>query len=108
MWPVHLLKYRTYTLFNILIQSAGNHTLNMHKLDCKEAHVLCCSLVLSYLNYCTEVWRNYYNRSLHSLSIVQKRAMWIIHNAAQCCQTTQIMFKARNNLLPRNIKKGII
>ena len=94
-------------------------------LDQKSLRILYCSLVLPYLNYCTEVWGNTYKTSLHSLTILQKKAIRIIHNVRYLdhtnplfirskllkftdlveFQTTQIMFKAKINILPLNIQK---
>jgi hypothetical protein len=93
-------------------------------LDQKSLHMLYCSLVLPYLIYCVEIWGHNYKSSLHSLSVLQKRAIRIIHNAEYRdhthalfiqskllkfidlvkYQSAQIMFKAKNNLLPRNIQ----
>ena len=52
------------------------YVLNKVKLvlDQKSLCILYCSLVLPYLSYCTEVWGNTYKTSLHSLTILQKKA----------------------------------
>ena len=107
--------------------SRSIYVLNKVKLvlDQKSLRILYCSLVLPYLNYCTEVWGNTYKTSLHSLTILQKKAIRIIHNVRYLdhtnplfirsklleftdlveFQTTQIMFKAKINILPLNIQK---
>ena len=94
-------------------------------LDQKSLLILYCSLVLPYLTYCAEIWGNNYKSSIHAVSILQKKAIRIIHNAKyldhtnelflqskllKCTdlvefQTAQIMFKANNNVLPGNIQK---
>ena len=94
-------------------------------LDHKSLHILYCSLVLPYLNYCAEIWGNTYKCTLQSISLMQKRAIRIIHNAGYTehtnalflksktlkftdlvqFQTGQVMYKAINNLLPGNIQK---
>ena len=96
-----------------------------HFLDNKSLHILFCSLVLPYLNYCTEVWGNTYKGSLEPLFILQKRAIRIIHNVGYRehtnslfvqskitklydiveFQTAQFLYKARNNLLPSHLQK---
>ena len=96
-----------------------------HILDYKSLRILYCSMVLPYLNYCSEVWGNTYKSSLHSLILLQKRAIRIINNAGYRdhtnmlflnsnvlkfvdlikLNTAQIMYKARNNQLPGNIQK---
>ncbi len=52
-----------------------------HGLDHKLLHILYCSVVLPYLNYCSEVWGNNCKCSLHAISVLQKRAIRIIHDA---------------------------
>ena len=94
-------------------------------LDHKSLHILYCSLVSPYLSYCAEVWGNNYKSTLHSLFILQKRAIRTIFNAGYRdhtnslfmqskilkltdlveFQTAQLMFKAKNNKLPANIQK---
>lgn len=96
-----------------------------HILDHKVLYTLYCSLILPYLNYCVEVWGNTYKSTIRSLCILQKKAMRIINDVGFCehinmlflkshalkfmdlieFKTAQIMYKARNNLLPGNIKK---
>lgn len=94
-------------------------------LDNKSLHTLYYSLVSPYLQYCAEVWGNNYKTSLYSLTILQKRAIRIIHKVGYQehtnplflkskllkitdivqYQTAQIMFKAKNKLLPGNIQQ---
>ena len=50
-------------------------------LDHKSLQILYCSLVSPYLSYCAEVWGNNYKSTLHSLFILQKRAIRTIFNA---------------------------
>lgn len=94
-------------------------------LDQKSLHTLYYSLVLPYLSYCVEVWGNTYRSNLQQLHILQKRAIRIINNAGYRdhtnnlflkahalkfmdlieFRTAQIMYKARNKLLPGNLQK---
>lgn len=96
-----------------------------HILDHKALHILYCSLIAPYLNYCAEVWGNTYKCSLSSIFILQKRALRIIHKTGYRDHTNplflkskilkftdlvhfltaQIIYKAINNLLPDNILK---
>lgn len=92
-----------------------------HILDHKALYTLYCSLVLPYLSYCVEVWGNTYKSTLQALCIRTKSHK----NSEQCWiagthnlflkkhalklrelvefKTAQIMYMARNNLLPGNI-----
>ncbi len=92
-------------------------------LDHKSLCILYSSLVSPYLSYCAEVWGNNYKTTLHSLFILQKKAIWTILNAGYRdhtnavflqlkilkfadlveFQTAQMMFRAKNNQLPGNI-----
>ena len=96
-----------------------------HILDHNSLHILYCSMILPYLNYCVEVWGTTYKSSLLPLVTLQKRAIRIINKAGYYdhtnllflhsrimkfndlveYQVAQIMFKARNKLLPGNIQK---
>ena len=87
--------------------------------------ILYSSMILPYLNYCAEIWGNTYKCTLQPLSVLQKRAIRIIHNTGYRehtnpsflksktlkltdvvhFQTAQIMYRAINNLLPGNIQK---
>lgn len=48
-------------------------------LDCPLLHILYCSLVLSYLNYCDDTRGNHLN--IHFPFILQRKAFWIIYCA---------------------------
>ena len=94
-------------------------------LDFESLYILYCSLVLPYLTYCVEVWGNNYKCSLHTITVTQKRAIRIIHKVGHMehthslfsrskilkfvdivqYQTAQLMFKAKNNKLPKNIQQ---
>ena len=96
-----------------------------HILDHNSLHILYCSMILPYLNYCVEVWGTTYKSSLLPLVTLQKRAIRIINKAGYYdhtnllflhsriikfndlveYQVAQIMFKARNKLLQGNIQK---
>ena len=95
-----------------------------HLLDGNSLCMLYCSLVLPYLNYCCEVWGNTYKSALTGLTVLQKRAIRIIHKVNYRehtnmlffnskllkftdiikYKTALIMYKARYNQLPENIQ----
>ncbi len=84
-----------------------------------------CAPILKYLNYCVELWGNNYKSSLHSLIILQKKAIRIIHKVGYQdhtntlflkskllkfmdpvnLQTALITFKAKNKPLPANVQR---
>ena len=119
-WKSHIKHVRTKISKSISILNKAKQFL-----DHKSLRTLYCSLVLPYLSYCAEVWGNTYKSSLHSLSVLQKRAIRIIHKVGYLDHTTPlflrshllkfseiveyqtaiIMFKAIHNLLPANIQK---
>ena len=94
-------------------------------LDQKPLHTLYCALVLPYLMYCVEVWGNNYKTSLGPVTILQKRAIRVIHKVGYLdnthplflqskilkftdivkFQTAQVLYKAKNKKLPNNIQK---
>lgn len=53
---------------------------------------LYCSLVLSCLHYCAEVWGNDYKTSLQSLTILEKRAIRTIHNISYLEHADPLLF----------------
>ena len=81
------------------------------------------TLILPYLSYCVEVWGNTFRSYTQPLTIIQKRALRIIHKVGYYEHTNElfiisntlkfidlveyrtalIMFKARNKILPQNI-----
>ena len=119
-WKTHIKNTLNKLSRSISILSKAKHVLDRNSL-----RILYCSLVLPYLNYCSEVWGNTYKCSLNAITILQKRAIRIINNAGFRdhtnalfikskiikfvdiveYKTAQIMYKARNNQLPGNIQK---
>lgn len=95
-----------------------------HILECKSLQTLYYSLFLPYLLYCVEVWGNNYKTTLQPICKIQKRAIRTIYKTGYRdhtnplfikshmlkfmdlvkFRTAQIMYKARNNLLPKNIQ----
>ena len=118
-WKSHIKYIHSKLARSISVLSKARHVL-----DYKSLRMLYCSLVLPYLNYCSEVWGNTYKSSLHAITILQKRAIRIIHNVGYRDHTNSlflnsnllkfmdiieyktaiIMYKARNKQLPANIQ----
>ena len=85
---------------------------------------LYCSLILSYLMYCMEIWGNTYKYNLKGIVLLQKRAIRIISGANRLAHTNKlfydlkllklndmveyqtliIMYRAFNNNLSKNIQ----
>lgn len=119
-WKSHIKHVQTKVSRSIAIINKAKKVL-----DQKSLHTLYCSLVSPYFQYCAEVWGNNYKTSLRPLTTIQKRAIRIIHNVGYQehtnslflqskllkftdiadYQTAQIMYKAKNDLLPINIQK---
>lgn len=118
-WKPHISYVRAKMARSVSILGKSRFILNQRAL-----HILYCSLVLPYLNYCLEIWGNTYKSNLKPLVITQKRAIRIVNNAGYQehtnslflqlnalkfmdmvnFKTAQVMFKARNRLLPVNIQ----
>lgn len=119
-WKPHIKHVQSKLSRSISVLAKAKHIL-----DQKSLHILYCSLVLPYLDYCAEIWGNTYKSTLQPLCILQKRAVRIVHNVGfrehtnllfvkskflkffdiVDLQTAQIMYKASNKLLPGNIQK---
>ena len=119
-WKPHIAYARAKLARSVAILGKTRLILNQNTL-----YILYCSLVLPYLNYCLEIWGNTYKSNLQPLVILQKRAIRIVNNVGfqehtnslflqlntlklmdmVNFKTAQIIFKARNNLLPGNIQK---
>ncbi len=103
-----------------------------HVLDHKSLYILYSALILPCLNYCSEVWGNTHTHTYIYIYIyiymLQKRAIRVIHKIVHRdhtnslfliskklkfidlvhFQTAQIMYKAKNHLLPGNIQKNFL
>lgn len=119
-WKPHINHVKAKLATSIAILGKSGHIL-----DHKSLHTLYNTLILPYLSYCVEIWGNTHKTNLQPLCTLQKRAIRIINNIGYLehtnllflkthtlkftdlvkFKTAQIMYKARNNLLPRNIQK---
>ena len=120
-WKPHINHVRTKIARSIGILYKAKDILNYNSL-----YMLYNTLILPYLTYCIEVWGNTYQSNLKPLVTIQKRAIRISHKVGyhdhtntlflssktmkfldlvQFSSTAQIIYKARNKLLPGNILK---
>ena len=119
-WKSHIKLVQTKLSKSIAVINKAKQAL-----DHKSPHTLYCALVSPYQMYCVEVWGNNYNTSLAPVTILQKKAICVIHKVGYLdnthslflqskimkftdmvkFQTAQVMYKAKNNKLPNNIQK---
>lgn len=119
-WKPHIKHIEAKLAKTIAILNKTRYILNN-----KSLYILYNTLIVPYLSYCVEIWGNTYKTNLQSLCTLQKRAIRIINNVGYLehtnslflksyilkfidlvkFKTVQVMFKARNNLLPGNIQK---
>ena len=119
-WKSHVKHVKSKLSKSIAVINKAKHVLNP-----KSLHTLYCSLVLPYLSYCVEVWGNNYKSTLDPITILQKKALRIIHKVGYLehthplfvqsnimkftdivkYQTAQVMYKAKNYKLPNNIQR---
>ena len=88
-------------------------------------YMLYCSLLLSYTNYCSEIWGNTYATNVECIPVLQKRVVRLVCGARRLdhtnplfkqlgilkfvdlvkFKTSIIMFKAYHNELPDSLQK---
>ena len=86
-------------------------------------YILYCSLLLPYVNYCSEIWGNSYVANIRCITVLQKRVVRLFSGAnrlehtsipfkhmiiLKCVdlikfKTAIIMFKAYHNVLPNSL-----
>lgn len=109
---------------NKIAKSIGILSKTSRFLDQRTMHTLYNSLILPYLTYGCESWGNTFKTTLSPLTIMQKKALRIVFKTGfrehtnplfvKGCilkfmdlikfKTAQIMFKARQKTLPRNLQ----
>ena len=72
---------------NISVMNRVKHVLTSSAL-----YSLYCTLVMSYVNYCCEVWGNNYKTRIQSLFMLQKRAIIICLNTNYKCHTKPLFY----------------
>ena len=95
-----------------------------HFLNYRSMNTLYSTLILPYLTYCVEIWGNACKTTLQTVCTVQKRAIRIVNHVGfnyhtnslflksntlkfmdlVNLNTSLVLYKARNNLLPPNIQ----
>lgn len=73
-WKPHIKYIQNKISKNIAVINRTKYVLEV-----KALRLLYCCLVMSYLTYGIEIWGNNYKSSLHSLFMLQKRAIRVIN-----------------------------
>lgn len=118
-WKPHIAHIKRKICQNIFVLNKVKEVLNKETMK-----ILYSSLIVPYFIYCIEVWGNTYQINIKPLSILQKRAIRIIHKVNYRehtsklfaksrilkledlvkFQTLIILFKARHKMLPEKIQ----
>lgn len=126
----HLLSWKEQSLYIQKIISKGIGIMYQLRkfLNSKSLYMLYTTLVLPYLNYCTEIWGNTYITRLKQISTLQKRAIRILGNVGYLENTNKLfakfnclkfndiiklktclfMYKAENKMLPDSLMKRFV
>ncbi len=119
-WKPHINYIKTKISKSIAVLYKVKDFLNQASL-----YTLYCSFILPYISYCVEVWGNTYKTNTKPIFILQKRAIRIVNkttyrettnplfiklkalkfNDLVDFKTAQIMYKAKNKLLPSSIQE---
>ena len=75
---------------------AKNVSVMKHVLTSSALYSLYCTLGMPHLTYCCEVWGNNYKTRIHSLFILQKRAIRICLNTDYKCHTKPLFYQLRS------------
>uniref|UniRef100_A0A8C7XUM2 Reverse transcriptase domain-containing protein n=1 Tax=Oryzias sinensis TaxID=183150 RepID=A0A8C7XUM2_9TELE len=122
-WKPHIRHIQTKVSKSISIVNKSKHILGNNS-----RYLLYCSLILPYFTYCIEIWGNNYKSSLHSLFLLQKQAVRVVHKAGYLDHTNnlfyqsrllklhdlvdfytaQLLYRASWKLLPSNIQKQFL
>ena len=90
-WNDHINIVRNKIAKNVSVMNRVKHVLTSSAL-----YSLYCTLVMPYLTYCCEVWGNTYKTRIHSLFILQKRAIRICLNTDYKCHTKPLFYQLRS------------
>ena len=94
-WKEHISVIKTKVAKNVSIMNRVRYCLINSAL-----YSLYCTLILSYLNYCFEIWGNTYKSRIHPLYIMQKRAIRICGNSDYRAHTRPIFYQLKTLCLP--------
>ena len=89
-WKEHISKLKGKLSKSSAILFRCNRLINENAL-----RTLYCSLFLSYLSYCCEVWGTTYKSNLNGIYLVQKKAVRAICKAPKLESTTPLFVKLR-------------
>ena len=87
-WKTHIVNVKRKLSKCLAILYRCNILLNENALK-----TLYCSMFLSYLTYCCEVWGTTYKTNLKCLELLQKKAVRIICKAGKTASTTPLFLK---------------
>ena len=90
-WNYHINIVRNKIAKKVSVMNRVKHVLTSSAL-----YSLYCTLVMPYLTYCCEVWGNNYKTRIHSLFILQKRAIRICLNTDYKCHTKPLFYQLRS------------
>ena len=90
-WNDHINIVRNKIAKNVSVMNRVKHVLTSSAL-----YSLYGTLVMPYLTYCCEVWGNNYKTRIHSLFILQKRAIRICLNTDYKCHTKPLFYQLRS------------
>lgn len=119
-WKPHIAKTQSKMARCISLMGKSKHILDYHSL-----FIVYCTLTLPYMSYGVKVWGNTYKTNIDVLFKLQRRAIRILHNVGFRdhtdilfqqskilkfndlikFKTLKIIFKAKQNLLPKNLQK---
>ena len=90
-WNDHINIVRNKIAKNVSVMNRVKHVLTSSAL-----YSLYCTLVMSYLTYCCEVWGNNYKTCIQSLFILQTRAIRICLNTDYKFHTKPLFYQLRS------------
>lgn len=63
-------------------------------LNYKALYIIYCTLIVSYMSYCVELWGLTFKMTINSIVILQKWAIGIINKAGYCDHTNPLFIKS--------------
>jgi len=86
----HIAYFKIKMSQNIFVLNRVKEVLNKETMK-----ILYSLLIIPYLIYCIEVWGNTYQKNIKALSVLQKRAIRIIHKVNYREHTSKLFAKSR-------------
>ena len=94
-WNEHISVIKTEVAKNVSIMNRVKHCLISSAL-----YSLYCTLILSYLSYCCEIWGNTYTSRIYPLYIMHKRAIRICVDSDCRAHTRPLFYQFKTLCLP--------